>query len=182
MKKLNLVSIVLVLGLMILGACKTDDPQPVNEQEKITRVTLTFTPQGGGSNVVWSWQDPDGDGTGTFATPALTANKVYDVGIVLLNELANPDEDITEEVEEEADEHQLFYVVSGANLTFAYKAGDVDSKGKPIGLLTTATTGAASTGTLRVILKHEGTKNTTIGTPSSDGEDDMNLVFNVAIN
>ncbi|MCU0444100.1 MAG: hypothetical protein MUE85_04225 [Microscillaceae bacterium] len=180
MKKLYVLRFALLAGLVIFGACKKDDPEPVNEQEKITRVTLTFTPQGGGATVVWSWQDPDGDGTGTFTTPALAASRTYSVSITMLNELANPDEDITEEVEEEAEEHQLFYVVTGANLTFAYN--DEDDNDKPIGLLTTATTGAASTGTVRVILKHEGTKNTTIGTPSTDGEDDFNLVFNATIN
>jgi hypothetical protein len=183
MKQLNRFSLILLGIVVFLSSCKKADPEPVNEQEKITRVTLTFTPQGGGANIVWSWSDPDGDGSGTFTTPNLPANKTYAVSLGILNELANPDEDIAEEVAEEAEEHQLFYVVSGgANLSFAYKPDDKDDNNKPVGLETTATAGAASTGKLRVILKHEGTKNATIGTPSTDGEDDFDLEFNVNIN
>ena len=61
----------------------------------------------------------------------LTAGTTYDGTIELLNETETPAEDITEEVQEEADEHQFFYTIgTGLDVTTTYE--DEDGDGNPI--------------------------------------------------
>ena len=94
-----------------------------------------------------------------------------------------PAEDITEEVEEEDEDHQVFYVATGAEFTYAY--GDQDSNQNPLGLTGTVTTGAASNGTLQVILIHEPNKTAAgvrDGDPTNAGiESDIDVTFNLSI-
>ena len=37
-------------------------PEPINEEEVITTMTVTLVPDGGGTEIVLSFQDLDGDG------------------------------------------------------------------------------------------------------------------------
>ncbi len=46
----------------LLAGCSKDDPMKEDTPELITKATLTFTPTGGGTTVVVSATDPDGDG------------------------------------------------------------------------------------------------------------------------
>ncbi|MGV3540772.1 MAG: hypothetical protein ACO1OQ_13240 [Rufibacter sp.] len=164
-------------------SCSDDeDPAPTNEEELITTLRLTMVPQGGGNTVTATYQDLDGDGGAnpTISNVALAANKTYDVTVQVLDESKSPAEDITEEVEEEGDEHQFFYVTTGVNL--AITATDKDSNNLPIGITTRMVTGAASAtaGTLRVVLKHQPdlkSATSTIGT----GETDVEVTFPVTI-
>lgn len=176
----------LLAGALFVTSCDNDDPEPESEEEVITTLTMTFSPVSGGSDVVFQFQDPDGDGGNapTITNGTLAANTGYSVSIGLLNESEDPAEDIGEEVAEEADEHQFFFqVTNGLNLSFAYS--DVDSEGNPIGLETLFTAGDPSTGTLRVILRHEPDKNATdvsIGDiTNAGGETDIEVDFDVTI-
>lgn len=138
------------------------------ETELITQVTLTFSAEGAAPIVV-SFTDEDGDGgmSGTADPLVLAANTTYTLSVQFLDTLAG--EDITEEVEAEAEEHQvLFYgdsVTGPASmgdglLTHAY--ADVESdygpnalgEDLPVGLQNTITTGAAGNGALQVMLRH----------------------------
>ena len=124
---------------------------------------MVFTPQGGGSTVTFRYFDEDGaDGpiapTATGGT--LAANSTYNVAMTFLNESETPTEDITAEILEEADEHQIFFAKTTAlDLAFAY--ADVDGDGNPLGLNTIFTTGVSSSGQLTVILRHEPDKGAT---------------------
>jgi hypothetical protein len=82
----------------------------------------------------------------------LTANTVYNGETTFLNELESPAEDITVEVEEEGDEHQVFYQIPSALGTIGYT--DFDVNAKPVGLTFTYTTGNVGTGNLTVTLRH----------------------------
>lgn len=163
MKKHELVKLLLLplfaTMLLLTSACNDDDPEPVNEEEVITTVRLTFVPVGGGATVVANWKDMDGDGGNppTVDNIQLKANTVYDLTVKFLNELETPAEDITEEIEEEADEHQIFFQYTGTNMTIAYN--DADKDGKPLGLKNKATTTTAGSGALTVTLRHEPNKN-----------------------
>lgn len=168
-------------------SCNSDDPEPVNEEEVITTMNVTFTNTQNAADVVTaSFRDLDGPGgnNGTTTNPTLTAGATYTVTIEFLNETETPAEDITEEVGEEDDEHQVFYIAGSAlNLTYAY--GDQDGNGNPVGLTGTATIGAASTGTLDVVLVHEPNK-TAAGVSTGDitnagGEEDIRVQFTVTI-
>ncbi|MFB0942128.1 MAG: type 1 periplasmic binding fold superfamily protein, partial [Patiriisocius sp.] len=104
--------------------------------------------------------------------------------VQFLNETEDPAEDITQEVIEEADEHQVFYTISeGLNIQTTYE--DQDSQGNPLGLQITLTTGAASEGSLTVTLRHEPNKSAE-GVSDGDitnagGETDITTTFNVSI-
>ena len=94
---------------LVFTSCSNDDAA-VNEEEVITTVRLTLT--GGGQTITLESRDLDGDGPNapvvTVSGP-LSGNTVYSGATVFLNELENPAEDITVEVLEEGDEHQVFY-------------------------------------------------------------------------
>lgn len=177
----------LSLLCLIFVGCSNEDPEPANEEELITTARVTFTNTANASDVATAvFQDLDGPGGNdpVLTHPTLTANSTYSVSIVFLNEQENPAEDITEEVAEEDDDHQVFYVAgTGLNFTFAY--GDQDGNGNPLGLVGTATTAAASTGNLTVTLVHEGDKSANgvnEGDPTNaGGETDVTVTFNVTI-
>lgn len=174
------------LMLSVFTACDSDDPEPVNEEELITTVELTFTNDNDASDVVSaSFTDLDGEGGNDpiIDNISLMANATYTLTVKFLNEEETPAEDITEEVEEEDEDHQVFYVATGAEFTYAY--GDQDSNQNPLGLTGTVTTGAASNGTLQVILIHEPNKTAAgvrDGDPTNAGiESDIDVTFNLSI-
>jgi hypothetical protein len=149
-----------------LAACGGDDDATTdggNENEVITTVTLTFTPEAGGAPVTASFNDPDGDGGGapTVDPVVLADGTTYTLAVVFENRLEEPPEDITEEVSDESDEHQIFFTGSavdgpasdqpGAPLTHAY--ADEDANGLPIGL-ESSVVAAAGAGELTVTLRH----------------------------
>ena len=97
--------------LFVTTSCDKDDdntPEPVNEEEVITTLTVKLTPTTGTAIELKSF-DADGDGPNVpvlSVSGALAANTSYAGVIELLNELETPAEDITDEVNEESDEHQ----------------------------------------------------------------------------
>lgn len=169
-----------------LVACDNDDdntPDPVNEEEVITTLTFTLTPQGGGDAIVFQSRDLDGDGPDA---PILTepmsipANTTFNGTVTFLNETESPAEDITIEVVEEADEHQVFYIPgTGLNVTTEYTSFDAD--GNPLGTSFTLTTTDASNGILNVVLRHEPTKPNDGTLADAGGETDISVVFDVNV-
>ncbi|WP_210489719.1 hypothetical protein [Rufibacter aurantiacus] len=167
---------------VFMTSCSNDeDPIPTNEEELITTLQLTMIPQGGGATVTATYRDLDGDGgqAPTVTGATLAANKTYDVSVKVMDESKNPAEDITEEVEEEGDEHQFFYVVSnGLNLSVAYN--DTDSNNRPVGIHTRITTTTSSTGNLQVVLKHQPNSKSATSTINT-GETDAEVSFPITI-
>ena len=157
--KNNLIAILLILAVFI-SACDDDDPIPVNPEEVITTVIVTLTPPSGPPIVLRS-QDLDADGPNppvVTVSGDLAPSTTYTGTIEFLNETESPAEDVTEEVEEEDDEHQVFYEIGGTlDLDVTYT--DTDDDGNPVGLTFTAVAGNASSGTLLVTLRHEPDKN-----------------------
>ena len=159
----NSLTILTLLSIIAAGCGEDDhDHDHDNENEVITTVALTFTPDGGGSSLVFEFDDPDGDGGNapTVDTVELSAGR-YTLTVVFENRLESPAEDITEEIEDEADEHQLFFIGSavdgpattnaGAPLVHSY--GDQDADGLPIGLTNTIDA-SIGTGDLTLVLRH----------------------------
>ncbi|REH47394.1 hypothetical protein C7448_10615 [Tenacibaculum gallaicum] len=159
MKNIKLLAILFTSALAITSCSSDDDPVPVNEEEVITTVTIKLTPQEGGDTVTLQSRDLDGDGPNDpiVTGGTLSANTTYNGEITLLNELEDPAENITEEVAEEADEHQFFYSQTGVTSTFSY-AGDNDTNGNPVGINFTVATGEAGSGNYVFILRHEPNK------------------------
>lgn len=177
--------VVLFSTVFLFSSCEKDDPEVVNEEELITTLTYTLTPESGGTPVVLSFKDLDGDGGNApvLVGGRLAANTVYNGSLNLLNETETPAESITEEIEEEDDEHQFFFAATGGlNATVAYD--DTDGT-NPVGLKTKVTTGEASQGKLRVTLRHEPNKSAA-GVSNGDitnagGETDIEVEFDVTI-
>jgi len=170
----------LLASALVFASCSDDDntPDEVNEEEVIT--TLTVTLDSGTDQIVLQYQDLDGEGSDPAeitVSGTLSANTVYDGSIVLLNEIEG--ENITEEVEEEADEHQFFYTVgSGLNVTTDYN--DADSMGNPVGLSFILSTSDASSGALTFTLRHEPNKPND-GLETAGGETDIEVTFDVTV-
>src|SRR6218665_52120 len=147
---------------VVVSSCSDDDKPsvntPVNEEEVITTVITTLT--NGTQTVTLTSRDLDGDGPNAPVVTLsgnLTANTTYTGTVKFLNELVNPAEDITDEIHEESDEHQIFFQVRVDLGTFNY--ADLDRNGKPVGLSFHYTTGNAASGNLIVTLIHEPNKN-----------------------
>jgi hypothetical protein len=169
----------LVATMLLITACD-DDPKPVNEEEVITTLTLTLTPDGGGNNVTLRFYDEDGDGSiqpQTTVSGPLAANTTYAGVITLLNETETPAGDITEEVRDEADDHLFCFTASNANLTV--NATDKDSNNLPVGIETSWVTGAAGAGTVKVVLRHQPGVKT--GNCPGAGDSDIEVDFDVTI-
>jgi hypothetical protein len=185
MKKINLLLVMGVCSMLFITSCKKDDPIIENEEELITTLIYTLTPEAGGAPVVLSFQDLDGDGaiTPIITGGTLAANTSYNGSLQLLNESVNPAEDITVEVQEEAEEHQFFFEITISGLSITYD--DLDDNGNPIGLLSKITTTGSGSGTIKVTLRHEPNK-TAAGVSTGDitsagGETDIEVTFNVVV-
>jgi hypothetical protein len=172
----------LLASTLIFASCSDDDdtPEPVNEEEVIT--TLTVTLDSGSDTVVMQYQDLDGDGPDAATVTvsgSLSANTTYDGSIILLNETESPAENVTEEIEEDDLDHQFFYTV-GSGLDVAAEYGDADSQGNPLGLSFILNTGVASSGGLTFTLRHEPNKPNT-GLENAGGETDIEVTFDVTV-
>lgn len=150
-----------------------DDHDHNHETEVFTTVRLTFTPKDGGDRIVASFTDPDGDGgvSGSSDPVALALGVTYDLELEFFNELEEPIEDVTLEVQEEAEEHFAFIrgdTVQGpatgdnpdALMEHAYADTEEDygpnnvGENLPVGLLNTVTAQQAGAGTFSVMLRH----------------------------
>ena len=182
MKNMKNISFYALLAIAMLG-CSDDDaaPLPINDEELITTVILTLTPESG-DQVVLTTVDLDGDGPDepvTTVVGSFSENTQYQGAVRFLNETETPAEEITDEVVEEADEHQVFYTTTeGLNITTTYL--DFDSNGNPLGVSITLETGEASSGSLTVTLRHEPVKPND-GLDSAGGETDIATSFDVSI-
>lgn len=174
----------LTFGFLILMSCSDDDenPVPVNEEEVITTMNVTLTPQGGGTAITLQSQDLDGDGPNA---PVITVSgnledfTTYDGSIELLNETETPAEDITEEVEEEAEEHQFFFNTTGSISNILYR--DADANSNPIGLEFTLSTQQPGDASLTITLRHEPLKPNDGTLAGAGGETDIAQTFSLTV-
>jgi hypothetical protein len=152
-----------VLLIAAVGCGDVENPENEEENEVITTVELTFAPQSGGAELVFTWADPENDGDPIVEDIVLDDAEDYDVTVRFLNELEDPAEDITAEIEDEAEEHQVFFTGSAvqgpatetntaAVIEHAY--ADEDAGGLPIGLDNTFATVSVGNGELTVTLRH----------------------------
>ena len=181
--KINKFLPILLLLLVTVASCSKDDdplPEAVNEEEVITTMEVTLT--SGASVITLKTQDLDGDGPNAPVVTVsgnLAAGTTYDGVMKFLNELESPAENITEEVEEEDLDHQVFFTVgSGLDVTTEYSNND--SAGNPLGTQFKLIAGSASSGNLTFTLVHEPTKPNT-GLASAGGETDIDATFSITI-
>ena len=157
MKKQLLKFSLILVGMtsLFLTSCNKDDNEEENDEEVITTMQLSFAPVGGGTTLMYKFDDPDGPGgvSPTKETIVLAPNKTYNVTVQLLNKTATPAEDVTLEVQSESQAHRFYYQPSaGSNITVANLNND--SNGIPLGITSIWTTTGTATGTLMVTLRH----------------------------
>ena len=169
----------------LLWSCSDDDdgtPPPVNEEEVITTVIVTFI-DGADNSVIATYTDLDGDGPGeavTVVQGTLEAGTAYTGSVRFLNATEDPPEDITLEVEEESDEHQVFFLPAG-NLDVNFDYENFDGNNNPLGTAFSATAVTASTGNLRIVLRHEPTKPNDGTLADAGGETDIDVTFELEV-
>lgn len=169
------------IAIVSMTSCEDDDtPQIINEEEVITTVTYTLTNATDASDVV-TLESLEIDGNPPVQTVSgpLTAGATYNGQVLFENELESPADNITIEVIEEGDEHEVFYTSTVSGVSFVKT--DQDINGNPIGVTSTLTTDVPETGILSVVLRHEPTKpnnNTLIG---AGGETDVQVSFNITV-
>lgn len=171
--------------IIIFGSCQPND-EPVNQEELITTFIYTLS-DSNGNQVILSFKDVDGSGGLNpiyYVSGSLKANTTYAGSLELLNESVNPVDTITHEIVSEDFAHQFFYLKSNfLNASIHY--ADLDKNGKPLGVKSSMVTGSPSTGTIKIVLRHEPNKdalNVSQGDiTNAGGETDIEVEFNVEV-
>ena len=186
-----------VFASAIIFSCSSDDttPDPVNEDEVITTVTVTLISADGSETVTLQSRDLDGDegpNLPVVTDPVnLTAGTTYFGSIELLNETEDPAKDVTEEILQEDLDHQFFYEVeSDLEIVASYLTdvdpteypGAMDSEGDPLGQEFSLVTNGPSSGELQFVLLHLPEKpNDGDWSTNPAGSVDINVTFNVVV-
>lgn len=178
MKKISL--LLALFGVILISSCKKDTIDP-NEEELITTFKVEFTEKISRAKQSFEFKDLDGEGGNApskFDEIILAAGKSYECELYLLNESVMPVDNITLEIEAEADDHQFYFTSSVAGLTVTDL--NKDTKGLPLGVESIWTTGNAATGFVNISLKHKpGTK--AANDPITKGDTDISLDFKVKV-
>ena len=176
----------LVAFTIFAVACSKDDPIVVNQEEVITTLTLTLTPESGNKITLRSYDLDGSDGPNPpviSISGSLAANTTYTGSVEVLNETESPAEDVTIEVIDEGEEHQFFYTFTNSIGTVAYT--DTDNDENPIGVTFTLTTAAAGSGDLTVTLIHEPAKSAADvksgSITNAGGETDVEATFSLTV-
>jgi hypothetical protein len=188
---------VVITVIVFMAGCDTDDPIKEDVPELITKATLTFS-AAGQQPIEVTATDPDGEGVQDLKVDGpinLQANKSYTMEITLVNGLVEPSDpafNITDEVADEADEHLFFFSWTNNLYNDPTGNGNIDNKsddinyededlnGLPLGLKTFWTTAGPSSGSFRVVLKHQpDLKSST--SDSNTGETDLDITFTINV-
>jgi hypothetical protein len=183
-----------------MSSCTSDDPEIEKDQEIITDVTLIFREVDNNNNPIgnpftFKASDPEGLELGknpTIQSIQLGIGKKYLLEIEVFNSIEN--EDITEEILEEADEHQFYFLgtafVGSPVLTYTY--ADADKNGNPVGLkgyVQVASSPGFNNAQFRLILRHDlnksfpGAKNPNWENfVQAGGETDLDITFPLVLN
>lgn len=171
--------LLLVLLSLYFNSCKVDeDDMGGDEQELITTVRLIVSGAAiSGGTQTFTWKDLDGPGGNApvIETIRLPKESTIDLELQVWDESKTPAEDITAEIEAEADDHIFLFSSSGVSLTI--EPEDTDSGGEPVGLINTLKTINAGSGSVRIILKHLADKSS----PEATGETDIDVSFPVVV-
>jgi hypothetical protein len=193
-------SIALFLFILVFACSKDEDPEPANEEEVITLVTLEVTKVGSSETITYNFEveghahddededddDDDHDGhEGEHAEIELEPNSSYNVSMLIYNDTdPNNIENITLEVIEEADEHQIYYAITDelSGFSIASASNDTsDSDGNPLFLKTTWTTIGETSGDVVGYLIHEPTSKTGSTRNDFGGATDFEIEFEVHV-
>lgn len=175
-----------VIAVSLFAGC-SDDPESTNEEEVITTVIVSLDPEEGegedeGEIITLSWDDINldaiVDANEVTTSGALLTEEIYAARIQILNKSVTPEIDITEEIEEEAEEHIFCFTVTNVGISITNR--DEDKHGLPLGITSTwSTTAVEGTGTVTIILRHQPGVKT--GDCPGAGETDATITFPVIL-
>jgi hypothetical protein len=176
-------ALALALVAIVLPGCKRDDCEPGDdchddENELITKVALAFS-DATTNQALYQFEFSDADGAGgnspTTDSIILDSATTYNVAIRVYAEHEDHTDEITSEILAEDDQHLFCFTPSGAALTVTR----TDSDGRyEVGLKSRWVTGAASNGSIMVVLRHQpDVKNGTC----TVGDTDVEVNFPVVI-
>lgn len=168
---------IMVLAISLVYSCSKDDPDAVNQQEYISNVVLKVQSSDGSSQTVdWDISEQNTQSIN------LKANSDYKVEVSFLNNSDPSDiDDVTLEVIEEADEHQVFYEFASVsvNVTSANDDTKVGSRGVLIKSVWNAS--ASGSGTARVYLIHQPTNFNATTREGMGGFNDVSIDIPITI-
>ena len=177
--------LLVIVSCLSSFSCGDDDTDIATPQESITTLTYTLTPNNGGDPVTFTYRDLDGDGGDepVVLGGTLVANLSYVGRVEVLNESVLPAENITEVIDEEGDDHQLFFSYSISGLAVSY--ADTDDNGNRLGLVSNLRTSSAGNGTLTVTLLHDPDKFAASvangDLTNAGGQIDIQAMFNITV-
>lgn len=151
-----------------------------HDHDAVTTVVLTLVAQGSNDTTRVTWEDLDGIGGNNpnrIDTLFLRPGTIYVGSVQFENRAESPAKNLTEDVLEDANEHQVFYAVS--NSLGQVSVLDKDGRGLPLGLtfsISTTTTAAAVPGSLTLSLYHYDSESSKNGTDPAD-ETDVEVTF-----
>ena len=190
--------IALSLFILILSCSKDSDPDPVHEEEVITLVTLEVTKVGSSETKKYNFEveghdhgeedheeEDHDDHDGEHLEIELEANSSYNVSMMIYND-TDPDniEDLTPEIIEEVNEHQIFYAITDELSGFSISSASndpKDSEGYPLFQKTTWTTTGETSGDVVGYLIHEPTSKTGSTRNDFGGAVDFEIEFEVHV-
>ena len=179
--------------LFVTTSCSdNDEPAVVNEEEVITKVTIQVTNLSDSSTSIYTFSvephdhsddddnaDDDDHADGDHMEIELASNSSYLFEFKVLNDTdPNNVENVTLEIIDEADTHQVFYEILDSSISIEAAADDTfDSNSNPVMLKTIWTTTTATVADVEAFLLHEPTSK--IGTTRDDfgGSADVEIDF-----
>lgn len=188
MKKIIITVAAIAASMILVNSCKKDEqnvqpPEPDNEV--ITTVQLKAVNAADSTDTVtakWVKLNPADTSAPDLSHAVMNLKKsaVYNVSVSFLDETQSPAGDITAEVRDRANYHLVcFTPASGLNVVVAATDRDTHTPALPVGLSNTFTTGAVSSGALRVQLHHQPTLKTgdcSLGSIDADVSFTVNVV------
>ena len=198
-------SILIISVFLLTISCDKGEPAVVHEHEVFTRVVLEVKKDGEANFKKYTFEveghdhhddddhgdddhgddDHGDDDHGDEHTEVeLDTNSTYHVSIFFYND-SDPDniEDVTSEIIEEADVHQVFYEMTEIpGFSIAAASDDTkDSNGNPLFLKTNWTTTSETSGDVMAYLLHEPTSKTGSTRADFGGAIDVQIEFEVHV-
>lgn len=200
LKNIYINSLLIISAFLLVISCDKGEPVVVHEHEVFTRVVLEVKKDGETNFKKYTFEveghddhghddhgdddDGDDDHGDEHTEVELDTNSTYHVGIFFYND-SDPDniEDVTLEVIEEADAHQVFYEMTEiSGFSIAAASDDTkDSNGNPLFLKTSWTTASETSGDVMAYLIHEPSSKTGSARADFGGATDVEIEFEVHI-
>ena len=159
-------SAIVVPALCVSCGDDVENPIEANPNEVMTTVNIFFEGPNDQDPLQAQFRDADGPGGSDPSITGVTLQngETYSVSVEFFNELSNPIENVTPEIFNERDEHQVFFVgdavegpatsVDSASALIRHSYADVDGLNLPIGLESTIEALRTGSSTFSVGLRH----------------------------